>query len=260
MILPRAFYLVKSARQEKMILKQEKMILKGIQVTYQGTVFRSRLEARRAAMLGLIGWHRAYEPAGAAGYIPDFAIAGERPMLAEVKPVISLEELREPVSRVTDALAPFGQDIIFLGALPCYPVAPAAVPAYGNTGPAGFLAGYGAGEEPDSFSLGHGDWITCGICRKTAVYHVTQSRAARPCGHHDGRRHLGTVTGIERKWRLAGNIVQRSRGAPRIQASLRSRASSTTCRHAPRRFRFSSSRAQARHVISPSLRIVTFSS
>jgi hypothetical protein len=58
-----------------------------IPTRYAGVQFRSRLEARWAAMFDLLGWQWDYEPIDLAGYIPDFIISRRRPVLVEVRPI-----------------------------------------------------------------------------------------------------------------------------------------------------------------------------
>jgi hypothetical protein len=57
-----------------------------IPTKYKGVQFRSRLEARWAAMFDMLGWEWEYEPFDAAGYIPDFKINNFSQMIVEVKP------------------------------------------------------------------------------------------------------------------------------------------------------------------------------
>jgi hypothetical protein len=59
-----------------------------IPTTYGGVNFRSRLEARWAAFFDLLGWSWEYEPIDLKGYIPDFILGFERPLLVEVKPFL----------------------------------------------------------------------------------------------------------------------------------------------------------------------------
>ncbi|MCC6946120.1 MAG: hypothetical protein IT335_16205, partial [Thermomicrobiales bacterium] len=67
--------------------------IKPIVTEYAGTRFRSRLEARWAAMFDLLKWRWEYEPIDLSGWVPDFAIlSGSRPILAEVKPVFAFPE------------------------------------------------------------------------------------------------------------------------------------------------------------------------
>ena len=55
---------------------------------YRDYVFRSRLEAKWAAMFDLLGWQWDYEPIDFNGWIPDFAIYGNRTVYVEVKPTV----------------------------------------------------------------------------------------------------------------------------------------------------------------------------
>jgi hypothetical protein len=59
-----------------------------IETAYNGINFRSRLEARWAAMFDLLKWDWTYEPIDFNGWIPDFAIHGEQIVYVEVKPVV----------------------------------------------------------------------------------------------------------------------------------------------------------------------------
>jgi hypothetical protein len=61
--------------------------IKAIETRYGGINFRSRLEAKWAALFDLLGWEWTYEPADFNGWIPDFAIHGSRLVYVEVKPV-----------------------------------------------------------------------------------------------------------------------------------------------------------------------------
>jgi hypothetical protein len=58
-----------------------------IETKYGGVRFRSRLEAKWAAMFDLLGWDWTYEPCDFNGWIPDFAIHGKALVYVEVKPV-----------------------------------------------------------------------------------------------------------------------------------------------------------------------------
>ncbi len=60
-----------------------------IPTRYNGIQFRSRLEARWAAMFDLLQWPYEYEPCDFAGWIPDFLLKIHTPVFVEVKPVAS---------------------------------------------------------------------------------------------------------------------------------------------------------------------------
>jgi hypothetical protein len=76
--------------------------IKAIETVYQGNSFRSRLEARWAAFFTEIGWPWTYEPFDCPGWIPDFLISGDRPLLVEIKPLASdfnIEKITGAASR-----------------------------------------------------------------------------------------------------------------------------------------------------------------
>lgn len=61
--------------------------IKPIPTKYNGIQFRSRLEARWAAMFELLDWEYEYEPCDFNGWIPDFLLKIYTPVFVEVKPV-----------------------------------------------------------------------------------------------------------------------------------------------------------------------------
>ena len=74
-----------------------------IPTVYNGTRFRSKLEARWAAMFDLIGWKWDYEPIELNGWIPDFHILNaKRRLLIEVKPTI--EEPKDVEHKIESAV------------------------------------------------------------------------------------------------------------------------------------------------------------
>lgn len=66
--------------------------IKAIETKFHGINFRSRLEAKWAAMFDLLGWKWQYEPVDFNGWVPDFAIYGKRIVYVEVKPVVQFPE------------------------------------------------------------------------------------------------------------------------------------------------------------------------
>ncbi len=63
-------------------------VIPAIPTKYNGVQFRSRLEARWAAFFDLMAWPWEYEPIDLAGYIPDFILRFDKPLLIEVKPLL----------------------------------------------------------------------------------------------------------------------------------------------------------------------------
>ena len=57
-----------------------------IPTKYNGRTYRSRLEARWAAMFELLKWNVEYEPIDFNGWIPDFVIKGAEEVFVEIKP------------------------------------------------------------------------------------------------------------------------------------------------------------------------------
>lgn len=63
------------------------MAVTAIPTNYNGTRFRSRLEAKWAAFFDQCNWRWEYEPNDYDGYIPDFCLYFRVPVLVEVKPL-----------------------------------------------------------------------------------------------------------------------------------------------------------------------------
>jgi hypothetical protein len=89
--------------------------IKPIETRYNGTLFRSRLEARWAAFFDRLGWQWIYEPADLGEWAPDFAIIGAvQPIYVEVKPITAQDEdtiakmLTVPGEHLLVGLGPLG--------------------------------------------------------------------------------------------------------------------------------------------------------
>lgn len=63
--------------------------IKAVETLYSGHLFRSKLEATWAAFFDLCGWGWEYEPFMLNGWLPDFALMGEKIILVEVKPIFN---------------------------------------------------------------------------------------------------------------------------------------------------------------------------
>lgn len=75
---------------------------RGIPTLYAGTQFRSRLEARWAALFDLLGWPWEYEPIDLPGWIPDFRI-GDSNLLVDASAADALAEHRSRLRRARRA-------------------------------------------------------------------------------------------------------------------------------------------------------------
>lgn len=156
-----------------------------ITTTYQGIEYRSRLEARWAALFINLGWRITYEPFDGDGYIPDFLIHGERPLLVEVKPAVTPSEYRGAVTKSENGLRRhWKHDLLIVGADPVAPL-PAA---YGfDDMPAAGLLGEADGE---GWQWDAGRWFRCGNCHAVAIFHEYMTYAGRPCGCYSGDHYL----------------------------------------------------------------------
>lgn len=91
-----------------------------IPTVYKGIEFRSRLEAKWAAMFDQLGWPWEYEPVDFKGYIPDFHIDfGRQQFFIEIKPAFISEELKPAMDKAVHALGESRKEtILVLGGSP----------------------------------------------------------------------------------------------------------------------------------------------
>ncbi len=167
-----------------------------------GTIFRSRLEARWAALFDAIGWKWEYEPFDLDGYIPDFAILGDRPLLVEVKPGLTLEELSVHAEKAEIA----NRDILIVGATPVLPT------DYIQVSAAGIMIQWDTFEQERHALEDIGFWHHCSHedCRQIAVHHASGGFWSYPCGHYEGDHYLGILDPEElsTRWVLGRNATQ----------------------------------------------------
>lgn len=195
-----------------------------ITTTYRGIEYRSRLEAKWAAFFTQIGWKFTYEPFDGDGYIPDFLIHGDQPLLVEVKPAATRGQYEAAITKSVQGLAAHWEyDLLIVGADPLPPWTNSWGPhgaeddtpsGYSDVGfpPAGLLGEY----DGEGWDFDTANWLRCRTCNKTAVIHDSLTWMSRPCGHYDGDQHLGTlsISSIESLWATASNDVKwRGRGA-----------------------------------------------
>lgn len=159
---------------------------------YRETRFRSRLEARWAAFFDLVGWRWTYEPFDTGGWIPDFLIHGDAPLLIEVGPCISETDYRvkaEKPLRARDHVT------LVVGVSPLLELEIVD----GVRWP---FAGLLVNEAPGLADPV--EWSRCDACRAIGVQ---PDGAGRPCGHPFS---VGSPTDHEVTtwWSRAGNAVQ----------------------------------------------------
>lgn len=172
----------------------------GIETTYHGVLFRSRLEARWAAFFDGLGWPWEYEPFDAEGYIPDFALMGERPVAVEVKPAATIKELdlhlfktnhrvrhgwdHDTLALGVSPLMPYGRIVSWdVGDNPYHPL----LGAVGTVDPA--LVAWHAAKGLDLSDRIHNTaaWHVCGECGRPSFHTWTDGELfSRLCGHSVG--------------------------------------------------------------------------
>lgn len=171
--------------------------MNAIETPYRGATFRSRLEARWAAMFDLLGWDWVYEPWDGNRYIPDFVLLGRRPVLVEVKPAVSLTELARYGERVEGGIrGHWDGDYLLVGATPALPGVPSGMdgPVIGWLGESTLHPAEPLDGEVDWLAAA-GVWVGCIPCGATSQHdfrfiHSEQSYVCRSCGHYDGDGHL----------------------------------------------------------------------
>lgn len=96
--------------------------MKGIETTYKGIKFRSRLESKWARFFDLLSWRWEYEPFDLNGYIPDFVLIGKkRSTLVEVKPYEKLEQFAPAIDKYRKSIIGtdhWDKEILLLGTAP----------------------------------------------------------------------------------------------------------------------------------------------
>jgi hypothetical protein len=177
------------------------MTMKAIPTTFDGVNFRSRLEARWAAMFTLLGWRWTYEPIDLAGYIPDFLLHLAAPVLVEVKPSATWEDLEVERAALDPRLGGWNGEVLLVG---CGPLILADDARLGL----GLLAEV----MPDgSRCWDASPLFFCSDCGVSSFCHATQSWKSRACGHYSGNATSQSIPAQARfdaAWRKAGNEVQ----------------------------------------------------
>jgi hypothetical protein len=174
----------------------------GIPTMYAGVRFRSRLEARWAAMFDLLEWGWDYEPLELDHYIPDFVLRFAKPLLVEVKPALTLDELRTHTDKI-DASGWRGEALV---------VGACLFPCSGWDHPTlGLLGEFFDDDLNDAIPRCYDEAVTmrCNGCRKLSFCHMSWSYRCRVSGCYSGNDHVGNPWGAFRDaWVEAGNVTQ----------------------------------------------------
>lgn len=198
--------------------------MRSIPTKYAGVQFRSRLEARWAAFFDLVRWPWEYEPIDLAGYIPDFVLGFDRPLLVEVKPIVKwpcmVVGCNDPActhdTEVDAAIAKirragWSHEAVLVGASPKRSLV------------GEICVGVFAIEDlgvVENISHGDASFIRCGACGRISFCSATQSYHCRACGVNEHVGRTDDHASIIQAWREAGNRVQwRPAPCPRVESA-----------------------------------------
>ena len=163
------------------------MTIAAIPTTYKGIEFRSRLEAKWAFVFDQIGWPWEYDPLDLNGYIPDFILTFHHaPMLVEVKPEFTIEDLRKAVPKILRS--GWEKEALVVGG--------SLLGRYDAIGIMNCLDWryYLDGEEGKVWTQNPEDWeeaevFHCHEHKGIGICSSIQSYKCRVCGAHDGDSH-----------------------------------------------------------------------
>jgi hypothetical protein len=182
-----------------------------IPTVYSGVQFRSRLEARWAAMFDLLKYPWEYEPLDLNGYIPDFVLSFKTPMIVEVKPIVGNPGEWHADKAATDALqkaydSGWSSEGLLVGATMHTDRWAEGCVSTGEPTNAGLLfdlspetrrSADGVYASPFGFAACCGGPVDC-----------LGSYSCRKCSHYDGNNDLRDSDSVLALWRKAGNLVQ----------------------------------------------------
>ncbi len=186
----------------------------GIPTTYAAVRFRSRLEARWAALFDLLHWRWEYEPLDLHNYIPDFILgfpAGEH--LVEVKPEREIADLAKYEEKLVES--GWTGEFLIVGSRP-FSEEPGLRATHARTFPAlGLLSDIAGVRDicPDFAGIGslaEANVHRCAACGNISFHHETNGWNCRICGAYDGNALLHPLEPweLDGLWREAGNRVQ----------------------------------------------------
>lgn len=187
------------------------MAFASIPTKYKGIQFRSRLEAKWAAFFDLLDWDWTYEPFDLHGWIPDFALNFKKPVLVEVKPILTKADFRSYRREFTRAKTDL--EVLLVG-----------TQLFQKQQPSSKVV---VGQLLDRVTKRWHSAIlfTCRECSEYSFYSAGGTERCRNCGHLDKehkRSHLDFITAadhvsyrldrrIKDHWVRASNRVQWNR-------------------------------------------------
>jgi hypothetical protein len=179
--------------------------MKAIPTRYKGVQFRSRLEARWAAMFDLLEWPWEYEPVDLEGYIPDFVLmfpAGG--VLVEIKPEFTARGLHKATDKIDKAgwESTNENDALVLGATWNIRGESASL----DYPLLGIVRQISEPELP-MYAWCEAEWICCRSCSNVSTYHFAMGWYCSYCGT-PGKVYGEPPHDLQAYWAEAGNAVQ----------------------------------------------------
>lgn len=177
---------------------------------YANTRFRSRLEARWAAMFDLLRWPYVYEPLDLDYWSPDFMLLGTRTIMVEVKPILTFAE--DIADKMSENLMRWLTE--FPSARRVEPLLLGACPFLDAGGHPHF--GWCAEGDAEGFYWSEamfGLWVNRNPSHRFGYCHASFSFDDRINGGYDGGSFGGDVYGeyfdtVKPLWAKAGNLTQ----------------------------------------------------
>lgn len=185
-----------------------------IPTAYRGIEFRSRLEAQWAVFFDQFKIEWEYEPFDLAGYIPDFVLPGDSPVLVDVKPISTAQGYWERAEELEDLLGGWSydgwnDDVLILG------IRPSILPEsnIGALGESNFgmdqLSEEVNQDEDPAWCFGAGVFGLCFECLSHGFSHESCSFTYRPCGHYPGgAQHHADQDEIDQAWAHAKQVTR----------------------------------------------------
>ena len=184
-------------------MRHESKPPRAIPTRYAGVNFRSMLESRWAAFFDAMQWRWLYEPQELGGYIPDFVLTFERPILVEVKPEYSFEALGSHFSKIRKSG--------WLGRAMVVGVAPIRHGYNDNEMAIGSI-------ECEESALGDDETVgrdvarltECTECKRHSMVVLWGAWSCLLCGYYDGDHgfHVVEHGRVEDIWRRSSSCVQ----------------------------------------------------
>ncbi len=165
-----------------------------IPARYNGTLFRSRLEATWAAFFDELGWAWDYEPLDFSGWTPDFLLKFQRPTLVEVKPTD--EQCKEVTKLLESFRSEDKHEILVLGN---------SIKQIRGSRRDTYEIGQLSQQPFDGLDHTFADapLYICGYCDRPTITHGDQSWHCRLNGCYDGNAYLTGDGDFQPMWNRA---------------------------------------------------------